>query len=588
MNRLFQNTFFLGTIMLVRGRQLSTAGGDLKWVATIDDQHDCDTMSTIIRSITEGHNHRALLSDGIQITELLGDDNCFIEFSGTYEMAVAINNTEGVIDVDPNEEIILSNNLWHLDRSDQEMLPLDGAPYNPPFTGNGQTLYVLDTGIYKEHSDLIGRAEYGKDVINENPPTDNHGHGTHVASIAAGSNHGIAPNAIIKGVKVLSASGSGTTVGVIEGIQWAVKDAGTQTSVISMSLGGGKSTALNKAATDAAKKHIVVVAAGNENQDACNVSPASAEGNVITVGSTTDQDHRSGFSNWGNCVNIFAPGTSITAAYVGGPHVTKVMSGTSMATPYVAGIALQLLEQYDGDLNDAYNELYNTAVWGVLTGDIGKGSPNLLGLIPTYTGPPTPPTTKPTRPPTRPEPRLCHKNKCFDFRPSKFGKDIWYERDLIYDIAIPAGDKRMCEATNDNFDNKIVIVERGKCLFFDKVKNCEKRGAKAVIIYNDINSEIFEPSYYGSGKVNIPSCMISKKDGQLLYKSVGDELKWGRLDGDTYTPSPTITTTKMPTVSPTERPTRKIKECYMFNKRRCKNRKKRCIWKNQEKTCEAK
>lgn len=578
----FLSNFFA----LNHGRQLSTVNGDLKWIATIDDDYNCDIMTTTIQEITSGHNHRSLMSDELFIYEMKSDSNCFIEFSGTFEMAVVVNNTAGVIDVDPNEEIFIEE-LWHLDRADQNSIPLDGKNYMPTYKGAGQTLYVLDTGIYKEHEDLIGRAMYGGDLINESNPSDNHGHGTHCAGIAAGSHHGIAPYAEIKGVKVLSGSGSGSTTSVIEGVQWAVNDAGSKASVISMSLGGGKSTALNKAVTDAAKKHIVVVAAGNENQDACNVSPASAEGYVITVGATTDRDYRSGFSNWGSCVNIFAPGSSITSSYIGSPTATKSMSGTSMATPYIAGIALQVLEKNDGDVKRARDDLYNTGIWGELKGDIGKSSPNLLGLIPTYTGPPTPPTLQPTRPPTRPEPKLCMGNKCFDFKPSSFGEHIWYERDLIYNVAVPAGaDKRMCNPTNDDFTNKIVVVERGYCLFFDKVKISEKQGAKAVIIANDINSEIFPPAYYGNENTKIPSCMIGKNDGKYLFNHVGDELKWGRLDGAPE--STMMPTSSIPTMVPTPRPTKRIKECHNMNKSRCNNRKKRCHWDNNQKMCKDK
>jgi hypothetical protein len=574
---LLANTFALN-----HARQLSTTNGDSLWIATVDDGYDCSTMSNLIKSITESHNNRRLMSDDIKIEEMKGDDDCFIEFSGTLDMAIAVNNTEGIIDVDPNNEIILNGYYWHLDRSDQDVLPLDKNAYSPSFTGAGQTVYIIDTGVFKEHNDFGGRASYGGDFVGESYLGDNNGHGTHTSSISAGTEHGIAPHANIVGVKVLSGGGSGSTSGVIKGIQWAVSDAGSRTSVLSMSLGGGKSTAMNKAVEDAAKKHIVVVAAGNENQDACNVSPASAGGDVVTVGSSTKEDYRSGFSNHGRCVDIFGPGSNIIAAYIGSTSTTRSLSGTSMATPYIAGIALQLLEKNEGSLSDTLNELYNTAVYGQLKGNIGSKSPNLLGLIPTYTGPPTPPTMKPTLPPTRPEPKLCLGSKCFKFKASKFGENIWYERDLIYDVAVPSS-VLMCDNTNDDFTNKIVAVQRGSCLFFDKVKNCEQQGAKGVIIVNDIYSEIFEPAYYGQGKTKLPSCMISRSDGQVLFNSVGDELKWGRFDSTIPTHSPVPTTTV-----PTQRPTRHLRPCYSFKKRRCNNRKRRCRWNRTEKQCKDK
>lgn len=557
-------------------RQLSTTNGDALWIATIDDGYDCEVMTERIRSITEKHNHRRLLSDDIKIEEMRGDDDCFVEFSGTFDMAVTVNNTEGVIDVDPNDEVMIGDYYWHLDRSDQPSLPLDRDVYSPAFTGLGQTVYIVDTGVYKDHVDLVGRASYGGDFIGETYPGDNNGHGTHTSSISAGSKHGIAPSANIVGVKVLSAGGSGPTSGVIKGVQWAVKDAGSRTSVISLSLGGSKSTAMNKAVQDAAKKHIVVVAAGNSNRDACLYSPASAKGNVITVGSSTKTDYRSSFSNYGECVDIFGPGSFIIAAYIGSPTETRTLSGTSMATPYIAGIALQLLEKYNGDLTMTYNELFNTATPSKLKGDIGKNSPNLLGLIPTYTGPPTPPTTKPTMPPTPPEPKLCLGEDCFEFMPSRFGKQTWYEKDMVFETAIPSS-PLMCDKTEDDFTDKFAVVSRGSCLFFNKVKNCEIQGAKGVIIVNDIDSKIFEPAYYGQGTTDIPSCMISKADGAILFNSEGNELKWGRMDGTTEPPSETPV--------PTPPPTLMLRKCCSFGRKGCKNRKSRCKWDGAEGKC---
>jgi hypothetical protein len=585
MMKLLNYVVFAGLFAMNHGRQLTTSNGDLKWIATVEDSYNCDEMTEIIKSKTEGHNHRSLLSDSPVVIEMQGVNDCFVEFTGTLEMARDINNTKGIIDVDPDDEIHVDY-AWHLDRADQNKLPLDREKYTPSYTGAGQRIYVLDTGVYKEHTDLLGRTTYGGDFINEHTKTDNHGHGTHCASTAAGSKYGIAPHAEVVGVKVLSGSGSGSTSGVISGIQWAVQNAGSKTSVLSLSLGGGKSTAMDKAVMDAAKDHIILVAAGNSNTDACTVSPAGAggKGSVITVGSSTAQDHRSGFSNWGNCVDIFGPGSSILAAGITGPKSTKIMSGTSMATPYIAGIALQMLEKNDGDLESAKTDIFNSAMWGVLKGDIGSKSPNLLGLVDTYTGPPTPPTMKPTVPPTRPEPKLCLGSRCFDFKPSKFGEHIWYDKDLIKDIAIPSGsDRSMCSSTNDDFEDKIVIVERGGCLFFDKVKNCENQGARGVIIANDNNGVIFEPSYYGTKKTSLPSCMISKNDGKTLFKAVGDLLKWGRLDGQTAPP-----TESKPTPMPTMRPTTKIKPCEMMGKRGCRKRKSRCSWAKKEKTCKSK
>lgn len=555
---------------LSHGRQLSTVGGDSLWIATVDDDFDCDAMTQTIKDLTENHSDRRLLAeDKVVIVEMKGDDDCFIEFSGTPSMANVVNNTVGIIDVDPNNEIVIN---WHLDRSDQQSLPLDGAPYAPIYTGAGQRVYIIDTGVFTMHDDFGGRATMGLDLVEEYlGPFDNNGHGTHCSSIAAGANHGIAPNADIVGVKVLGSGGSGATSDVIQGIQWAVKHAGRKTSVISLSLGGPKSSSLDKAVVSASGKHIVVVAAGNSNSDACKSSPSGASGDVITVGSTTNTDSKSDFSSYGPCVDIFGPGSNIVAAFIGGTSATKSLSGTSMATPYIAGIALQLLEKNGGDLKSTHQEIFNTAVYGKLNGNIGLDSPNLLGLIPTYTGPPTLPTISPTKQPTLPDPKLCTGTKCVEFKASTFGQKSYYEKDLQYDIGIPTGgDMRMCAPTKDDFKNKVVVVERGGCLFFDKVKNCEKQGAKAVLISNDSNSVIFEPGYYGTETTNIPSCMISKRDGNELKTMVGQSLIWGRF--------------AYPTRVPTTMPTGQIRQCDTFGKRGC-NRKKRCKWQRSTKLC---
>lgn len=565
---------------VVQARQLSTVDGDSLWIATIDDGYDCDDMTSIIKKKTES-NRRFLKSDIIHIEEMKGDDDCFIEFSGTLEMAKDVNNTIGVIDVDPNNEIHMSSTYsWSLDRADQNSMPLNKEPYSPSFTGVGQTVYIIDTGVYKDHNDLIGRTEYGADFINEETQGDNNGHGTHCASISAGATYGIAPDASVIGIKVLSQYGSGSIAGVIKGVQWAVNNAGTKTSVLSLSLGGSFVTSLNKAVSDAAKKHIVVVAAGNDNGDACRASPASAGGNVITVGSSTKNDFRSGFSNWGTCVDIFGPGSDIIAAFIGSNTEIRSQSGTSMATPYIAGIALQILEKNDGNLELSYDDLFSNAITNKLNGNIGVGSPNLLGLIPSYTGPPTMPTLKPTMPPTRPSPKLCLDTNCLNFVPSNFGLHEWTQNNIMYDIAVP-NNRLMCELSQEDFNEKIVVVERGECLFFEKVSNCEKQGAKAVIIVNNNNGMIFSPAYYGDGITKTSSCMVSKNDGMLLFNNNGEELIWGRNDG--YTSAPT--TIPPSTSTPTVRPTRRMRTCSSFTKRECRNRIRRCRWGGHRNKC---
>ena len=234
---------------------------------------------------------------------------------------------------------------WGIDRIDQRALPLDGNVTRRQ-TGLGVTAYIIDTGVYEGHSEFIGRVATGfSSVADGNGTNDCQGHGTHVSGTVAGSTFGVAPQATIVPVRVLDCSGSGTTAGVIAGIDWMIAHhtAGTP-AVANMSLGGGYSTTMNEAIARAVGDGIVMaVAAGNENSDACGVSPAS-EPLAITVGATEASDARAYYSNFGSCVDIFAPGSAIVSAATTSPTASRSLSGTSMATPHVAGAAALLLE----------------------------------------------------------------------------------------------------------------------------------------------------------------------------------------------------------------------------------------------------
>lgn len=242
-----------------------------------------------------------------------------------------------VIPVTPDISI-LSTASWGLDRIDQRTLPLNNL-YNSAVTGAGVHAYIIDTGIRATHQEFSGRMGAGYDFIDTDPdPADCNGHGTHVAGTVGGITYGVAPDVTLHAVRVLDCGGSGTTSGVIAGIDWVIANH-IKPAVINMSLGGGVSTAMNDAVARAHAAGItVVVAAGNSNADACSHSPASAP-EAITIGSTTSLDARSSFSNFGTCVDIFAPGSSITSAWIGNDTASNTISGTSMASPHVAGAA---------------------------------------------------------------------------------------------------------------------------------------------------------------------------------------------------------------------------------------------------------
>jgi len=234
---------------------------------------------------------------------------------------------------------------WGIDRLDQKNLPLDQA-YHFRVLAGGVNVYVVDTGVNAEHIEFGGRAVFDANFAGDGKDTDCNGHGTHCASTVAGTTVGVAKEAKIFGVKVLGCSGSGSTAGVISGIEHVVVRhiaSSNKKTVISMSLGGGKNIAMNAAVEAAWLAGVtVVVAAGNENSDACNGSPASAP-SVITVAASDSKDTSASFTNWGKCVNIYAPGVNIYAAWIGGTTMYKTISGTSMATPHVAGVAALLL-----------------------------------------------------------------------------------------------------------------------------------------------------------------------------------------------------------------------------------------------------
>jgi len=266
---------------------------------------------------------------------------------------------------------------WGLDRVDQRSGSLDGN-YHYDFDGTGVTAYVVDTGVLNTHNEFGGRSSSGYDFVdNDNNATDCNGHGTHVAGTIAGASYGVAKNVNVVGVRVLGCNGSGTNSGVIQGINW-VKNNASGPSVANMSLGGGASQATDDAVNSAVAAGITfVVAAGNDNSNACNYSPARAA-DAITVGSTANGDSRSSFSNYGNCLDIYAPGSNITSAWYNSNSSTNTISGTSMAAPHVAGVAALYLDENNGLSTSQVESLLNSRSTSNVVTDAKSGSPNKM------------------------------------------------------------------------------------------------------------------------------------------------------------------------------------------------------------------
>jgi subtilisin family serine protease len=233
-----------------------------------------------------------------------------------------------------------SNATWGLDRIDQRAEPLSGT-YTYPTTASNVTAYVIDTGIAYTHSDFGGRASFGYDAVSSGG-VDCNGHGTHVSGTIGGNTYGVAKGVKLVGVRVLDCAGSGTTAGVVAGINWVTQHA-VKPAVANMSLGGGASTALDNAvAASIASGVTYAVAAGNSNANACNYSPSRVPA-AITVGATTSTDARASYSDIGTCLDIFAPGSSITSDWYSSNTATNTISGTSMASPHVTGAAALVL-----------------------------------------------------------------------------------------------------------------------------------------------------------------------------------------------------------------------------------------------------
>ena len=270
-----------------------------------------------------------------------------------------------------------TNPPWGLDRIDETDLPRNGT-YSYTTTGSGVNVYIIDTGIRRTHTQFGGRAFVGFDAIGDGQNTnDCNGHGTHVAGTVGGSTFGVAKGVTLFAVRVLSCGGSGSNSGVIAGVNWVTANH-DDPAVANMSLGGGASTALDNAVRNSIAAGVTyAVAAGNSNTNASNSSPARVA-EAITVGSSTINDGRSSFSNFGSVVDIFAPGSSIQSAWFTSNTATATLSGTSMASPHVAGVAARFLQANPGaSPATVRNEIVNVATLNRLSG-IPSGTANRL------------------------------------------------------------------------------------------------------------------------------------------------------------------------------------------------------------------
>lgn len=335
-------------------------------------------------SVSMGSEIASARSNGIAVNTVL--EHAFKGFIGemTTAQAMALSRNPKIEFVEADSQVTTSETqpgvTWGVDRIDQFSTPLSGT-YTYLSQGSNVRAYVLDTGILSSHQEFKDRVLTGFTVIADGRGTEDcNGHGTHVAGTIGGTVYGVAKSVVLVPVRVLDCSGSGSISGVISGVDWVAGQKKSDTSlkaVVNMSLGGGRSSALDTAVNNLIKAGlVVVVAAGNSNQNACNFSPARVA-DAITVGATTSSDSRASYSNFGNCLDIFAPGSVITSAWHTSTSAIATLNGTSMAAPHVAGVVARYLSSVSGTASGATTALINASTKNVVS-SAGSRSPNRL------------------------------------------------------------------------------------------------------------------------------------------------------------------------------------------------------------------